>query len=75
MTLNEVKKRLYKEKPIAHRTATQGTEGDIWYYQAHMENLSVAFSVPVIEMGENEFEKEIPAQLLIRWINKDKYDR
>lgn len=69
MNLNDVKKILYKEKPIAHRVATQGVNWEIWFYQAHMKGLSVSFAVPESDMGEKLFEKEIPAQLLIRWIN------
>lgn len=67
MEKNEIKKALYKEKPIAmfrvncadyKSYGTKLTEGTI-----------IRFKIPFKDIGDNVFENEIPAQLLIRWID------
>lgn len=72
MTTNELKKALYKEKPIARMImegeSPEGTEYTYWYGTQLADETVVTFKVPRSEMGENEFEKEVPAQLLIRWM-------
>lgn len=67
MELNSVKKALHKEKPIAKVIAeTNEHKG----YVCELANKQIIyFHVPIKEMGEKEFEDEINAQLLIRWIN------
>lgn len=69
--LNEVKKMLYKEKPIA----TLNSKSTIkYYYSAVLESgYHVFFIVPIDDMGEHEFTDQMPAQLLIRWIDKDDF--
>jgi len=69
MELNEIKKALYKEKPLAKViTETNEHKG----YVCGLENgATVYFHVPLSEMGENEFDDEISAQLLIRWIHQE----
>lgn len=66
MELNEIKKALYKQKPIAYlrHTLSNGSKT----YGATFENGYVRFFVPVEEMGDTVFGEEMPSQLLIRWI-------
>jgi hypothetical protein len=71
--LNEVKKRLYKESPKAHNTGWRGSEDNkVQVYQTHLKGLDVSFEVPTSDMGDEKFEKTMPAQLLIRWITRFK---
>ena len=66
MTINEIKKELYRQKPIAKRTAEYPA---FHSYQAELEDSKlVIFDVPLDEMGDTIFEEEMPAQLLIRWM-------
>lgn len=68
MELNEIKKALYKEKPIAIRNKEQ-VDIDIYVYCCMLSDKKhVIFEVPRSEMGETVFEQKIEAQLLIRWI-------
>lgn len=75
MELNEVKKALYREKPLAKETddgisgIRGATANPVSSYKAFLaDGTGVLFCVPHLEMGAEKFEKEIPAQLLIRWI-------
>lgn len=74
MNINEIKKALYKEKPIAHMIddGISGIRGasavTIVTYIANLSFGSIEFCVPTHEMGTNHFGKEQPAHLLIRWI-------
>lgn len=66
MTINEIKKELYKQKPIA---VIDYERADFIYYSTliivdGMEEI-LEFKVPRSEKFE---DKEIPAQLLIRWL-------
>lgn len=76
MEINEIKKSLYKEKPIAKKTAQiMGlVDPPIMLhaeYKCKLANgTTVIFAVPRKEMGEKPFDDEMPAQLLIRWIVK-----
>jgi hypothetical protein len=72
MELNEIKKILYKEKPIAIFTHAVK---DGLYYSVNLrhptvrpQNEFVVFLVPLFEIGDGEFLREMPAQLLIRYI-------
>lgn len=65
--INEIKKELYKEKPVA---TCHLAHNEIYVYETETSSYHVQFIVPVSEMGENRFDEEVPAQLLIRWINK-----
>lgn len=77
MELNEIKKTLYKEKPIAIQTGIM-RDGGSRTYQAETSLGTVKFFVPVGDMKEwngnpkqeSEFNK-MPAQLLIKWIKND----
>ena len=67
MNKNEIKKALYKEKPIALKQIV--LEEDTWiYYTELSDKTGVQFIVPVQDMGDKLFGDEEPAQLLIRWI-------
>jgi len=67
MTANEIKKELYKQKPIAEFGYTDGIFA---YYSTELiidgEDKIIEFKVP--ETEADGFDKCISAQLLIRWI-------
>lgn len=63
--LNEIKKKLYKEKPNAH------------FYSARKDGLlyttgfgidTISFLIPLTEIGETIWERDMPSHLLIRYI-------
>lgn len=62
MNLTEIKKALYKEKPIARLSFTH--EKYVQYI-AKLGNIDIVFEIP---KSEHEFDEQVPAQLLIRWI-------
>lgn len=64
MDLNEIKKTLYKEKPIAILSFTH--EEYVQYIAKIGQRIDVVFQIPI---EEHQFEKQVPAQLLIRWIS------
>lgn len=65
MEINEIKRALYKEKPIAimQRATQEGLE-----YKTTCSLGEINFIVPREDFGEGGFNDEEPAQLLIRWI-------
>ena len=69
MELNEIKKVLYKEKPIAVRYG-ESLFFKTYLYTTQSSLGKIKFSVPISDMGEKLFEEKIPAQLLIRWIEQ-----
>jgi hypothetical protein len=74
MNKNEIKKLLYKEKPIAKKTndLIMLVPIENTLYKTILNNgLEVYFTIPPKDKIE---EKEIPAQLLIRWLLDIKYD-
>lgn len=74
MELNEIKKILYKEKPIAmlKDNGVSGVRGASAVtgstYEANTSAGVIKFFVLHHEMGDVHFMQEEPAQLLIRWI-------
>lgn len=72
MTNTEIKKALYKEKPIALLTNKENN-GDLTYESVLENNFKVIFKIPVAETinsdGKCLFENEMDAKLLNRWIN------
>ena len=75
MNKNEIKKALYKEKPIAKRTDRNTSDRMINStppydrYVAYLNSGDKAiFSIPHYEQGENLFKDTEPSQLLIRWL-------
>jgi hypothetical protein len=73
MTINDIKKALYKEKPTAHLQHVRKIGVSVaLVYLCHLrgEDLSadLVFDVPVAELTDGLFGKEMPAQLLIRYM-------
>lgn len=73
MTKEEIKKVLYKEKPLAVEIETISGGGEvsdsgIASYKTETSLGKVSFKIPYSEMGVERFEEEVPAQLLIRWL-------
>jgi hypothetical protein len=81
MEKNEIKKALYRQKPIAVKTGEKfGKEfGKVesFLYETTIVNPSVTddvptvklkFEVPINDMGDATFKEEIKAQLLIRYL-------
>ena len=69
MTTTEIKKELYKQKPVAY---FQFIRMGVAYYDAlikgeHFE-YTVNFQVPVSDMGDTDFHSEMDAKLLNRYI-------
>jgi len=66
METNEIKKALYKQKPIANRLHIIDK---VHCYKTYLANgTAVAFEVPESDMGEAKFESQMDAKLLIRWM-------
>lgn len=60
---NEIKKLLYKEKPTAYLAGISHTHH---IYTCDLQDKTIVrFEIPI---EEADFEKEVPAQLLIRWM-------
>lgn len=77
MELNEIKKALYKEKPLATITAIYRDGGSL-DYEAETSLGKVKFYIPINDQRGSdgkilpEFQVDsIQAQLLIRWIKND----
>ena len=67
MEITEIKKILYKKKPVATRILTTG--GHHVYHISDLDIGDVYFNVPLDEaIG---FKNREPGQLLIRWLIKD----
>jgi hypothetical protein len=69
MSLNEIKKSLYKEKPKADFVRIK--KGKAYYAAVINQSQYIGFEVPVEDMGDAEFCDTMDAQLLIRWIMAD----
>lgn len=69
LTLNDIKKLLYKHKPIAYKVG-KSPEGH--YYITDIYGQIINFFIPEAEMYNEEGKEVIkdkePAQLLIRWL-------
>ena len=69
MNKNEIKKALYKQKPTAEFSCIIGTT---LYYKTKVlindKDIQVDFSIPVEEIGDGVFYKEMDAQFLNRYI-------
>lgn len=72
MNLNDIKKGLYKQNPVAnfsfirkgcaHYASTINTNDTV------PQKLNIRFEIPISDMGDADFTKEMDAKLLIRWI-------
>ena len=77
MEINEIKKALYKQKPIAKLLVRKN---GVAYYDAVileqeepiLKYKTLFFDVPESDMGDAEFTEEMDAKLLIRWLNCNK---
>lgn len=65
MTLTEIKKDLYKQKPTA--TLSSIRRGLITYF-CEAKGLPIMFQIPINDIGDGLFESTMPAHLLIRYI-------
>lgn len=77
MNVTEIKKALYKEKPIARQVAIY-RDGGSTDYMATTSLGNVMFHVPIMDQRGSDGKilpeflgREIPAQLLIRWLKTD----
>lgn len=70
MEKNEVKKALYKQSPKAEfKFIRKG----VAYYLTIIESenhepVEIRFEIPIIDMGDADFEPYMEAKYLIRWI-------
>lgn len=71
MNKTEIKKELYKQKPKAEFTHIRN---GVAYYETRLRNEEapysqpVFFEIPVDDMGTADFDKQMDAKLLNRWI-------
>ena len=73
MTKNEIKKKLYLQKPVAKLLYIRK---GLAYYDAVvrindesvLEYKTVFFEIPVSDMGDADFLPEMESSLLLRWI-------
>lgn len=65
MNTTEIKKELYKQKPVA--TLMFIRKGYAYYY-TDLEGMRVNFDIPIDDMGEASFSPNMDAKLLCRWI-------
>lgn len=73
MNVNEIKKALYRAKPTAHLEHIRKVGASVaLVYLCHLRSEDVTadliFDVPVEELMDGLFGKEMPAQLLIRYL-------
>lgn len=78
MEQNEIKKVLYKERPVAKQVALY-RDGGSKDYEAETSIGTIEFHVPITDQRDDNgksvpFEKEMPGQLLIRWLKGVKDD-
>ena len=64
---NEIKKALYKEKPIAEISSVSKSGIVYVCYSGELQK-PLAFLVPLNDIGDVLFAKEMNAQLLIRYL-------
>lgn len=76
MTLNEIKKALYKEKPIAFKARMKAQDklpeqfrGFDIYIATLSTGAIVEFKIPLSELPDGGFGDKESAQLLIRWLS------
>lgn len=62
MTLNELKKTIYKTNPVAKFQYIR--KGNAYY----KTDTDIIFEVPVTDMGDADFLAEMSGKLMIRWI-------
>ena len=69
MEKNEVKKALYKQNPKAEfKFIRKGVAYYLTVIENENEPVQINFEIPVVDMGDADFESTMDAKLLIRWI-------
>lgn len=69
MKKEEIKKELYKQKPIAHlRYIRKGIAYYLCQIESDGDGVTVHFEIPIADMGDADFTTEMDAKLLNRWI-------
>ena len=71
MDRNEIKKILYKEKPLAICTPRNGViyrKGIIFYEARLQDGTIVQFDIDVKDLGDADLHPKMSAQLLIRYL-------
>lgn len=66
MQKNEIKKFLYKNKPLASFVKIQS--GIAYYIAVAGNDQPIQFEIPVDDMGDAKFLYLMDAKLLIRWL-------
>jgi len=70
LDINEIKKRLYREKPLA--IFERATKSNLWYRctfgEKHEDGWTIYFDIPINDIEDATFERFMPAQQLIRWL-------
>lgn len=66
MTLTEIKKALYKEKPMAEFICAKKER--LFYGTILQDNFTILFEIPFSDIGDATFVSQMSAQLLIRYI-------
>jgi hypothetical protein len=70
LSLNDTKKMLYKQNPIAHLRCIR--KGCAYYGAIVVDELehdhSINFEIPISDMGDADFYSQMAGKLLIRWI-------
>lgn len=66
MELNEIKKALYKEKPLAKRLFM---DDNVARYEAKTKDGECYFVIPLNDAHGANLQDTMPSQLLIRWLN------
>ena len=66
MEKNEIKKALYKHNPIAYfKFIRKG----VAYYETMLYNeIEIRFEIPISDMGDADFHRQMDSKLLNRWI-------
>lgn len=65
METNDIKKSLYKEKPVAYFSSSNKT--GLLYY-AHIGEICIWFRIPYSDIGDATFLPEMEAKHLIRYL-------
>ncbi len=70
MNKNEIKKAAYKQNPLAIFSKVRL---GVAYYRAEIdkntpEERDIEFEIPVVDMGDADFELTMEAKLLLRWL-------
>tara|TARA_R110000772_G_C13310212_1_gene439992 strand:- start:30343 stop:30549 length:207 start_codon:yes stop_codon:yes gene_type:complete len=66
MNKTDIKKALYKQKPVAEFDMIRK---GVAHYNTYIDDLyALSFEIPVVDMGDADFLCNMDAKLLIRWL-------